>query len=145
MKRIIQYGNIYMVRFRGTGHQICGWHPGVVVSNDIGNKYNSYYQVIPISSSQKGRNLPTHVFLDAIGTGLKKDSWAQCEGMTTVNDIDISLQVTQLSNAYMQKIAIAVSKSIPVLHALSISDVKTIKEDIQTAFLVRHDRDVESA
>ena len=145
MNQIVKYGNVYMVRFRGTGHQICGWHPGVVVSNDIGNKYNSYYQVIPISSAHKGKNLPTHVFLDAHGTGLKKDSWAQCEGMTTVNDVDIKLRITQLSSVYMQKIAIAVSKSVPILHALSMSDVKTLKADITSSFLIQEDRDVESA
>jgi len=128
----IRYGFVYMVNFRGTGHQIKGWHPGVVVSNDIGNRFNSYYQVIPISSAVKGTHLPTHVYLNASTTGLRKDSYAQCEGMTTVNDSDIDVRITQLPSETMKQIAVAVSKTVPVLHSLSIDDVRSLQRDIRS-------------
>lgn len=119
-----------MVNFQGTGHQIKGWHPGIVISNDVGNRFNSYFQIIPISSAKKKNNLPTHVFLSSDLTGLSKDSWAQCEGMTLVNDKDISCKLCDLDKKHMQMIAIAVSKTTPVLSELSDDDIKELKADI---------------
>lgn len=126
-----RYGDVYMVNLKGAEHQLKGWHPAVVVQNNKGNYYSTNIQVVPISSSKTKSNLPTHVFLSKIDTGLKLDSFAQCEGQTIVDKrYDIGNKITTLSKNYMKKIAIGCFINSPLILELSLPEILKIKNEI---------------
>jgi len=70
-----------------------GFRPVLVVQNDVGNKYSSTIEVLPISSKIfKGSHLPTHVFISPDKTnGLKRESIIMAENVWTIpKDLIIS-------------------------------------------------------
>ena len=120
-----------MVNLKGVEHQLKGWHPAIIVQNNKGNYFSSNIQVVPISSSMTKAKLPTHVFLDADGTGLKVNSFAQCEGQTIVDKrYDIGNKITVLTNEYMKQVAVGCLINSPLIKELSIPEIMGLKNQI---------------
>ena len=67
-------GDIYFMRFGGSGSEQNGWRPGLVFQNNVGNAYSPNVIALPLTSSLKKVGQPTHVVLPAAETGLPKDS-----------------------------------------------------------------------
>ena len=74
-----QIGDVYLMRFGGSGSEQSGWRPGIVFQNNIGNAYSPNIIALPLTSQIKKANQPTHVILPAKETGLRKDSMVLCE------------------------------------------------------------------
>lgn len=127
-----KYGSVVMVNFEGKDHQIKGWHPAVVISNDIGNKYSPNISVIPVSSKRK--NMPTHVFLSSKETGLPKDCWAQCESLTCVASKDIGKFMGNLSKDILKQISIAHAIAYPVLKELTMDELESLSRSLTNKF-----------
>lgn len=100
-------GDIYFMRFDGSGNEQYGWRPGLVFQNNIGNAYSPNIIALPITSSLKKMNQPTHVVLPADETGLPKDSMVLCENPEKMSKERIGRFVTSLSDKFMAKIAVA--------------------------------------
>lgn len=128
-----KYGNIIMVNFNGEDHQIKGWHPAVVVSNDIGNKNSTNISVIPISSRKK-TYMPTHVFLSSKETGLPKDCWAQCEGITSVTLNNLGKLMGNLSKDILKQISIAYAIACPVIKELTLEELDALRKRLVSKF-----------
>lgn len=79
-------GEVYYIDFpeRGCGIQ-AGLRPGIIVSNDIGNRHSPTVNVIPLTTSSRKmqKNLPMHVRIPAIGN--LRDSVALVEQMCPVS------------------------------------------------------------
>jgi mRNA interferase MazF len=75
-------GGIYTVRFPGHP-QDSKIRPALVVSLDIRNRLANDIIVVPLTSIL--RPAPTHVLLPAGEGGLKEDSMAKCEQITTLD------------------------------------------------------------
>lgn len=62
----IHRGEIFIADLDGTGHEIYGVRPVVVIQNDIGNKHSSTIIIAPITSSEAvyKRNIPTNMVID---------------------------------------------------------------------------------
>ena len=105
--RQIRIGDIYAMCFDGNGSEQCGWRPGLVVQNNVGNEYSPNIIALPLTSSVKKINQPTHVLILAIGTGLKTDSVVLCENPQRMSKARIGRYITTLPDEYMAKIAVA--------------------------------------
>lgn len=70
--RTPQIGDIYMMKFGGSANEQCGWRPGLVFQNNVGNAYSPNIIALPLTSVLKKANQPTHVLVKAYDTGLKK-------------------------------------------------------------------------
>jgi mRNA interferase MazF len=82
--------------------------PCVVLSADWLNQFALDVMVVPVTSVARG-NFPTRVELPAGEGGLRVDSWAKCDQVTTVNKRRLTGEpFGHLSQAKMQEIADAV-------------------------------------
>lgn len=98
-------GEVYMMRFEGTGSEQAGWRPALVFQNNIGNTYSPNVILLPLTSKLKKSNQPTHVVVPAEGTGLARDSMVLCENPVSVSKDKLGRYLTTLPDEYMSKIA----------------------------------------
>lgn len=117
--RQLRIGDVYMMHFTGSGSEQNGLRPGVVFSNNVGNKYSPNIIALPMTSSIKKRNQPTHVVIKSNGSGLAKDSMVLCENPERMSKEKIGNYVTTLSIDVVRRIAIA---SVLATSAISFID-----------------------
>ncbi len=118
-----QIGDVYMMRFGGEGSEQSGWRPGLVFQNNKGNIYSPNTIVLPLTSAKKKLNQPTHVFVRAEDSGLKLDSVVLCENPERMSKDRIGGYITTLSDAYMQKVAVA---NLLASSAISFLDIDAL-------------------
>ena len=100
-------GEVYLMRFTGTGNEQSGWRPGLVYQNNVGNSYSPNIIALPLTSQLKKAGQPTHVLLTAAETGLKKDSMVLCENPERMSKDRIGAYLTTLSDDQMAQVACA--------------------------------------
>lgn len=98
-------GQVYIMKFEGSGNEQTGWRPGVIIQNDIGNKYSPNVIAVPLTSAVKKENQPTHVKILAEDSGLAKDSMVLCENPERMSKSRMGNYICTLSDEYMEKIA----------------------------------------
>lgn len=106
-KRQPQIGDIYTMRFEGSGNEQQGKRPGLVFQNNTGNKFSPNIIALPLTSVIKRSDLPTHVVVPAEETGLYKDSMVLCENPTCISKDKIGEYITTLPKSLMHKVAAA--------------------------------------
>lgn len=89
----------------GKGNEQRGWRPGVVFQNNTGNRYSPNIIALPLTSSLKKVNQPTHVMLPAKEIGLVKDSLVLCENPECMSKDRIGNYITTIPKEYMAKVA----------------------------------------
>lgn len=89
-----------------TGSEQVGGRPGIIVSNDIGNKHSAVVEVV-YTTTQIKRPLPTHVEI----TSTPRKSLALCEQIITVAKQRVGEYVGKLSEKEMELVnrALAIS------------------------------------
>lgn len=102
-----QIGDVYLMRFGGSGSEQSGWRPGIVFQNNIGNAYSPNIIALPLTSQIKKANQPTHVVLPAKETGLRKDSMVLCENPERMSKDRLGDYLTTIPAKYMAEIAAA--------------------------------------
>lgn len=112
-------GEIYRMYFDGIGSVQKGWRPGLIIQNNVGNKYSPNVIALPLTSSIKNMGQPTHVWLSAKETGLKVNSIVLCENPETISKDMIECYMTKLPAKHMAEIAIALMASMPMISYLS--------------------------
>lgn len=118
--RTPQIGDIYRMKFSGSANEQCGWRPGLVFQNNIGNIHSPNIIALPLTSILKKANQPTHVIVRADDTGLKKDSMVLCENPERMSKERIGEYITTLSDEYMKQVAEASLLSSSVISFLDI-------------------------
>lgn len=118
--RVPQIGDIYMMKFGGSANEQCGWRPGLVFQNNVGNTYSPNIIALPLTSVLKKANQPTHVVVRANDTGLKRDSMVLCENPERMSKERVGDYITTLSDAYMKQVAEASLLSSSVISFLDI-------------------------
>ena len=106
-ERAIQIGDIYLMNFDGCGNEQKGWRPGLVFQNNLGNCHSPNIIALPLTSSIKKLNQPTHVFLPSEEIGLIKDSLVLCENPERMSKERLGKFLVSVPDSYMQKIAVA--------------------------------------
>lgn len=123
MNKQPQIGDIFLMKFSGSGSEQSGWRPGVVFQNNTGNAYSPNIIALPLTSSIKKLKQPTHVMLSAKDTGLKMDSMVLCENPERMSKDRIGNYITTIPDVYMREIAIA---SILATSAISFIEPETL-------------------
>jgi mRNA interferase MazF len=136
-------GEVYYVALpvqTGNSSIQAGIRPAVIVQNDIGNKFSPTLIIVPLTTSLKNTNQPTHVVIDS-SVGLERTSMILAEQFTTINKFDIRGElICTIPETYMKQIdkAIRISLGIKELadeeYVMSIlRDIKQLERDIKTA------------
>ena len=100
-------GDIYLMHFCGNGNEQRGYRPGLVFQNNLGNIHSPNIIALPLTSSIKKANQPTHVFVPASETGLSRDSMVLCENPERMSKDRMGSYLTTLPKEYMSKVAVA--------------------------------------
>lgn len=100
-------GDVYLMNFSGQSNEQKGWRPGLVFQNNIGNQYSPNIIALPLTTSLKKANQPTHVIIPADGTGLIRDSMVLCENPERMSKDRLGDYLTTIPDEYMAKIAVA--------------------------------------
>lgn len=101
-ERVPQIGEVYLMKFGGSGSEQSGWRPGVVFQNNMGNAYSPNIIALPLTSSLKKTNQPTHVIIKAADSGLRRDSMVLCENPERMSKERLGQYITTLSEEYMK-------------------------------------------
>ena len=112
-KKEIRFGDVFWTEFKGAGHVQRGLRPGVVIQNDVGNRYSPNIIVVPTTTEIKRLTQPTHVYLPAEGTGMLYDSMILCENPVTIPRECIGEKITELPLRYLRELAKAALVSMP--------------------------------
>lgn len=100
-------GDVFTLRFEGSGSVQSGIRPGVVFQNDIGNANSPNVVVFPMTTNLRRARLPTHVLIRAADTMLSRDSVVLCENPFCLPKGNLMRYITTLQNDYMKEIATA--------------------------------------
>lgn len=106
-RRRFQIGEVYIMYFSGIGNEQRGSRPGLVFQNNLGNTFSPNIIALPLTSSLKKSELPTHVTILSKGTGLKMDSMVLCENPERMSKEKVGRYITTLSHEQMKQIASA--------------------------------------
>lgn len=128
----IQYKSsmVVLVDFCNTvGHQQRGIRPAVIVSNNKGNKYSPTVKVLPCTSKRDNSNLPTHAkFLQGEVSCLKTNSTFEAENEIVINKTQIIKILGQLTESQMEKIAIAMAYSTPIVFKAFLKGIQNTQQ-----------------
>lgn len=102
-----QIGDIYLMRFGGSGNEQKGWRPGLVFQNNLGNQYSPNIIALPLTSAIKKTNQPTHIVVPAENTGLLRDSMVLCENPVCMSKEKLGSYLTTIPKEYMSQVAAA--------------------------------------
>lgn len=107
-------GELHWVEFGATrGSEQAGRRPGLVVSNDVGNRFSSIVIVAPVTSRIPRRAYPVHVRLQPSPTnGLARESIAMCEQLIAVAKERLDGRLGELPPATMIEIDEALRVSL---------------------------------
>lgn len=119
-------GEIYWVNLKGNGHVQNGWHPAIIMQNNVGNKFSDTILVVPLTSKSKSK-LPTHIKFKAGSFGLIRDSIAQCEGQRPIDKSDIGGYIGRLNNKAISEVAKGCLINTPYLYFLNEIDIEEIR------------------
>ena len=93
------------------GSEQGGLRPGLIVQNDVGNKYSPTVIAAAITSQKTKNDLPTHIKINASGCGLAKDSIVLLEQIRTIDKQRLKEKMGTLDNMSMNGINKALSVS----------------------------------
>lgn len=124
--RPIKIGDIFMSHFDGDGNEQLGYRPCLVIQNNTGNRYSPNVIVLPLTSSLKKQQQPTHVVIYARDSGLKTDSMVLCENPKCISKDKLERYITTLSDHYMEMIAEAYILATSVISFISIEMISSV-------------------
>ena len=109
---IVHRGDIYYADLSPVvGSEQGGVRPVLIVQNDVGNKFSPTVIAAAITSQKDKANLPTHISVDAQGSGLMKDYIVLLEQVRTLDKHRLREKMGRLDKQSMSRVD----------HALSIS------------------------
>lgn len=120
--RVPCIGDVYSVCFDGDGSVQQGWRPAVVYQNNVGNLRSPNIVVLPITSSIKRVEMPTHVFVSE-QCGLRCDSMVICENPCCISKAKLGGYITTLPDSVMRDIAKASLLASSAVSYLSLNDL----------------------
>jgi mRNA-degrading endonuclease toxin of MazEF toxin-antitoxin module len=75
------------------------------MQTDVGNENPRYTNPIVVTISSQGRQIPTHVRLEASKrSGLKNDSFAKCEQLLTISKSRLTQKLGSVSQTELQNV-----------------------------------------
>lgn len=130
MGRTPLIGEVYMMQFEGCGSEQCGYRPGLIFQNNVGNAHSPNIIALPLTSSVKKMGQPTHVLIKASETGLLKDSVVLCENPQRMSKDRIGRFLTRLSDEDMKRVT---EGNLLATSAIAYLDIETLYRVWKTA------------
>ena len=96
------------------GSEQGGIRPVLVIQNDVGNRYSPTVIVLAITGQVNKARLPTHVPVNAEGTGLQKDSVILAEQIRTLDKRRLREHIGTLKPEVMERVSQALKISLGV-------------------------------
>lgn len=132
IRRTPRIGDVYLMRFTGTGSEQVGWRPGVVFQNNVGNAHSPNVIALPMTTSLKKLGQPTHVLLNAAANGLRRDSVVLCENPERVSKERLGEYLTSLPHSEMARIAAANLLATAAIAYLDADRLAELREEAAT-------------
>ena len=108
----VHRGDIYYADLSPVvGSEQGGVRPVLIVQNDVGNRFSPTVIAAAITSQQTKANLPTYITLNAVDSGLARDSIVLLEQVRTLDKHRLKERMGRLDDNSMDQVD----------HALSIS------------------------
>ena len=112
----IKRGDIYYADLSPVvGSEQGGIRPVLIVQNDVGNRYSPTVIAAAITSRQSKTKLPTHIAIEAQGSGLSKDSVVLLEQVRTLDKRRLKERMGSVDRQAMQEINRALSVSFGLI------------------------------
>lgn len=109
---IVHRGEIYYADLSPVvGSEQGGVRPVLIVQNDVGNKFSPTVIAAAITSQTDKANLPTHIAVNAQGSGLIKDSIILLEQVRTLDKHRLREKMGRLDAESMGRVDQALSIS----------------------------------
>ena len=109
---IVHRGEIYYADLSPVvGSEQGGVRPVLIVQNDVGNKFSPTVIAAAITSQEDKANLPTHIAVNAQGSGLIKDSIILLEQVRTLDKHRLREKMGRLDAESMGRVDQALSIS----------------------------------
>ena len=101
----VHRGDIYYADLSPVvGSEQGGIRPVLIVQNDVGNRFSPTVIAAAITSRKDKTDLPTHIRLQAVGSGLAKDSIVLLEQIRTLDKQRLRERMGQLDEASMNRV-----------------------------------------
>lgn len=97
------------------GSEQGGIRPVLIVQNDVGNRYSPTVIAAAITSRQGKAKLPTHIPIEAAGSGLQKDSVVLLEQVRTLDKRRLKEKMGSVDYQAMKEINQALSVSFGLI------------------------------
>ena len=108
----VKRGEIYYADLSPVvGSEQGGLRPVLIVQNDIGNRYSPTVIAAAITSQRDKTKLPTHIQVNADGSGLAKDSIVLLEQVRTIDKQRLKEKMGCLDSSSMDMVNRALSVS----------------------------------
>ncbi len=108
----VKRGEIYYADLSPVvGSEQGGVRPVLIIQNDVGNKYSPTVIAAAITSQQDKTQLPTHISVEAEGSGLQKNSIVLLEQVRTIDKRRLKEKMGNLDVSMMDKVDKALSVS----------------------------------
>jgi mRNA interferase MazF len=129
----IQWGDIFMCDLDVYNDKIKNaqkrLRPGIIVSNDLCNKFSPTVTLVPTTTQTK-QKLPTHVTV-GVESGLIKESIALVECIVTLDKTILNKKVGRCSEETMNKINKAIQIQTNIVEPFDINKAKRLASYIQ--------------
>lgn len=111
----VRRGDIYYADLSPVvGSEQGGLRPVLIVQNDVGNKFSPTVIAAAITSQRFKTNLPTHIRVNAVGSGLAKDSIILLEQVRTLDKKRLKEKMGNLDSTDMNRVDRALSVSLGI-------------------------------
>ena len=101
----VRRGDIYYADLSPVvGSEQGGVRPVLIVQNDVGNRFSPTVIAAAITSQKDKARLPTHIQLNAAGSGLAKDSIVLLEQIRTIDKRRLKEHMGRLGDQSMRRI-----------------------------------------
>ena len=108
----VKRGDIYYADLSPViGSEQGGVRPVLIIQNDIGNRYSPTVIAAAITSQRDKTKLPTHIQVNADGSGLAKDSIVLLEQVRTIDKQRLKEKMGCLDSSSMDMVNRALSVS----------------------------------
>lgn len=112
---VVSFGDVMMIDFVEYGESIQGGtRPGIIIQNDIGNKYSPTSVAVPLTSEMKKLNMPCHKVLHKNKTnGLLEDSVVLGEQARVIDKKSIKFKMGHLNDRECDIVLQAYFSNVP--------------------------------
>ena len=101
----VHRGDIYYADLSPVvGSEQGGMRPVLIVQNDVGNRFSPTVIAAAITSQKGKTDLPTHIRLQAVGSGLAKDSIVLLEQIRTLDKRRLKERMGRLDEVSMNRV-----------------------------------------